>query len=73
LSEEERGQFAVWRRERWHAPEQAEPEWTTFVKARQAISEIKASASYDPASIEEIEAFLSGLEAAVAEEGAIKR
>jgi exodeoxyribonuclease-1 len=73
LSEEERGQFAVWRRERWHAPEQAEPEWTTFMKARQAISEIKASASYDPASIEEIEAFLSGLEAAVAEEGAIKR
>jgi exodeoxyribonuclease-1 len=73
LSEEERGQFAVWRRERWHAPEHSETEWTTFVKARQAISEIKASASYDPATIEEIEAFLSGLEAAVAEEGAIKR
>ena len=73
LSDEERGQFAVWRRERWRAPEQAKPEWTTFVKARQAISEMKASSSYDPATIEEIEGFLSGLEAAVAEEGAIKR
>lgn len=73
LSEEERGQFAVWRRKRWYAPAQAEPEWTTFGKARQAISEMKASSSYDPATIEEIERFLSGLEAAVAEEGAIKR
>ena len=73
LSDEERGQFAIWRRERWHAPDQAEPEWTTLGKAQQAISEMKASSPYDLATIEEIERFLSGLEAAVAEEGAIKR
>jgi len=64
LSEEERGQFAVWRRERWHAPEQAETEWTTFGKARQAISEMKASSSYDLAALEEIEGFISRLETA---------
>jgi exodeoxyribonuclease-1 len=73
LSDEERGQFAVWRRERWLAPEQAEPEWTTLGKAQQVISEMKASSSYDLVTIEEIEGFLSGLEAAVAEKGAIKR
>jgi exodeoxyribonuclease I len=73
LSEEEQRQFAVWRRDRWHAPEPAEREWTTFVKARQAVSEMKALSSYELATIEEIEVFLSGLEAAVAEEGAIKR
>jgi len=73
LSEEEQRQFAVWRRDRWHAPEPAEREWTTFVKARQAVSEMKASSSYDLATIEEIEVFLSGLEAAVAEEVANKR
>lgn len=73
LSDEERGQFAIWRRERWHAPDQAKPEWTTLGKALQAISEMKASSSYDPAAIEEIERFLSGLEAAVAEEGVIKQ
>lgn len=72
LSEEERRLFAVWCHERWHAPEQPEPEWTTFVKARRAISEMKASSLNDLATIEEIEGFLSGLEAAVTEDGAIR-
>jgi len=68
LSEEERGQFAVWRRERWHAPEHAETEWTTFGKARQAISEMKTSSSYDLVPLEEIEIFISDMETA-AEQG----
>jgi exodeoxyribonuclease-1 len=71
LSEEERGQFAVWRRERWHAPEHSETEWTTFGKARQAISEMKTSSSYDLAALEEIEGFISRLETAAAEDGSI--
>ena len=68
LSEEERGQFAVWRRERWHAPEHAETEWTTFGKARQAICEMKTSSSYDLVALEEIENFIFDMETA-AEQG----
>jgi exodeoxyribonuclease I len=69
LSLEERRQFFVWRAERWHAPDQAETEWTTFGTARQSIAEMKSSMSHDIAVLEEIADFISDLEEAALDEG----
>lgn len=63
LSDNERRRYIAWRRERWNAPAETEVEWMTLEKARQALLEMRSAPARDPSMIEEIEAFIAGLEA----------
>lgn len=63
LSDNERRRYIAWRRERWNAPADTEVEWMTLEKARQALLEMQAAPVQDPSMMEEIEAFIAGLEA----------
>lgn len=63
LSDNERRRYIAWRRERWNATVDREVEWMTLDKARQALLEMQAAPERDPSMMEEIEAFIAGLEA----------
>lgn len=66
LSEKERRKYPAWRRERWHAAEHLETEWMTLGKARHAVAELRNTFSSNLGLLDEIEEFISNLEAAVA-------
>lgn len=59
LSEQEKHQYSEWRCDRWFAPADAKAEWMTFEKAHHAISDMRASGPYDPATLQEIEGFIN--------------
>lgn len=58
LSDSDRRRYIAWRRDRWNASTDAEVEWMTLGKARQALLEMKAASAQDPAMLDEIEAFI---------------
>jgi exodeoxyribonuclease I len=66
LSDSERRRYMAWRRERWKAPVDVETEWMILEKARKALVEMQAAAAQDPSMLEEIEAFLHGLDSKTA-------
>jgi exodeoxyribonuclease-1 len=66
LSDSEHRRYLAWRGERWNARSDADVQWTTLDKARQALSGMRAAAGHDPSMLDEIEAFMVGLEANVA-------
>jgi exodeoxyribonuclease-1 len=64
LSDSDRCRYTSWRRERWNADTEAE--WMTFEQARQALREMQLASPHDPSIIEEIDAFIEGLESSIA-------
>ena len=66
LSDSDRRRYTAWRRERWNPPADIDVQWTTFEQARQALLEIKTAPAVDPSMLEEIEAFIVGLESRTA-------
>lgn len=58
LSDSGRRRYIAWRRDRWNVSTDAEVEWMTLGKARQALLEMKAASAQDPAMLDEIEAFI---------------
>lgn len=66
LSESDRRRYIAWRSERWNVPAETEVEWMTLEKARQALREMRAEETQDFIMLQEIEAFIFGLEASIA-------
>jgi exodeoxyribonuclease-1 len=64
LSDSDRCRYTSWRRERWNADTEAE--WMTLEKARQALREMQLASPHDPSILEEIDAFIEGLESSIA-------
>jgi exodeoxyribonuclease-1 len=64
LSDSGRCRYTSWRRERWNADTEAE--WMTLEKARQALREMQLASPHDPSILEEIDAFIEGLESSIA-------
>lgn len=62
LSQEERGQYQTWLRERWFAPNTPETEWMGLAKARQALDEVRTKPENNDELIGEIEAYLQHFE-----------
>jgi exodeoxyribonuclease-1 len=65
LSESDRRRYIAWRSERWNVPAETEVEWMTLEKARQAVREMRAEETQDFIMLQEIEAFIFGLEASI--------
>ncbi|MEY4890362.1 MAG: hypothetical protein RIQ75_1492, partial [Pseudomonadota bacterium] len=66
MSDNDRRRYNSWRRDRWNGPAGIEVEWMTLKKAREAFVELKTASAQGPAMLEEIEAFISELEADIA-------
>jgi exodeoxyribonuclease-1 len=64
LSDSDRCRYTSWRLERWNADTEAE--WMTFEQARQALREMQSASPHDPSILEEIDAFIEGLESSIA-------
>ena len=66
LSDSDRRRYIAWRRERWNAPADTVVGWMTFEQARQALLDMQMASPHDPSILEEIDAFIEGLESSIA-------
>lgn len=66
LSDSDRRRYIAWRRDRWNPSVDGDVQWTTFEQARQALSGMRGAEGYDPSMLEEIEAFIVGLDSRTA-------
>ena len=58
LNAAEMAQFNGYLRNKWSAPEAPETEWMTFVKAENALNQLRAESSVEPSVLEAISTFL---------------
>jgi len=54
MTADEAEQFEAFLRERWHAPEAPEVEWTTIASATRAIAEMRAQPGADQGALDDI-------------------
>ena len=66
LSDSDRLRYIAWRHERWNAPVDTGVGWMTFEQARQALLDMQMASRHDPSILEEIDAFIEGLESSIA-------
>ena len=58
MTEAEAEQFEAFLRERWHAPEAPEVEWTTIASATRAIAEMRAQPGADQGALDDIAEYI---------------